>query len=416
MNSMMLVTLFGPKDINALSVMGELADAHSATLMDVQQTRTTKRYSLHVLLSISVSDERSNEYHRLFDGLSAAIRSYAEDNACEVSIDSVLARDTTCSAQPVCRLLLAGRKVSLTDIAAVSEVASTFKLPFETIQWLSGGGAATGNETRGDMTQQRGDSFSVVECLSSSTPSDEKSLRHVLLQLSQERQIDIHLQENSYDSRHRRLVCFDMDSTLIDAEVIDELAKEIGVGEQVAEITESAMRGDIAFDESFRRRMALLEGLDESVLATIANRLSLNPGVESLFINLNKRGYKTAILSGGFDYFAQFLQKKLGVDYVYANKLEIVGGKVTGRVTGEIVNGERKAELLTMLADKEDVRLSEVVAVGDGANDLLMLDKAGMGVAFRAKPRVKAAAKYNISHLGLDSMLYLMGFNATDIE
>ncbi|MGS2717480.1 phosphoserine phosphatase SerB [Eionea flava] len=403
---MMLVTLFGPKNTDALAVVGQLADAHSATLRDVQQTRTTTRYSLHALFDIKLSDDKSNDYHRLFDDLSAAIRAYAQENQCEVSIDSVLAQDTTCSAQPAYRLLLMGETISLADISAVNAVASEFSLSFETIQWLSDG----------DMIEQESHSFFVVECLASTPPSDESGLRQALLQLSQERSLDLHLQKNGYDSRHRRLVCFDMDSTLIDAEVIDELAKEIGVGDKVAAITESAMRGDIAFDESFRQRMALLEGLDESVLASIASRLKLNPGVEKLFVNLNKRGYKTAILSGGFDYFGRYLQQKLGVDYVYANNLDIVDGKVTGKVSGDIVNGERKAELLKMLAEKEGLRLSEVVAIGDGANDLLMLDTAGMGVAFRAKPRVKAAAKFNVSYLGLDSVLYLMGFNAVDID
>lgn len=409
MNSMMLVTLSGPKTIDLLTAMGELADTYSAILKDMQQTRTSTRHSLHVLFEITVTDNASNDYHRLFGGLSAAITAYANDNECLVKVDSVTPNDITRSAQPVCRLLLIGQGVSVADIAAVHQVAKTFGLMFETVQWLSD---RVDNAVDANIVNTP----TVVECLSSLLPDNMLALRQALLQLSSDLQLDIHLQENTYDSRHRRLVCFDMDSTLIDAEVIDELAKEIGLGEQVAAITESAMRGDIAFNESFRQRMALLEGLDETVLTSIAERLELNPGVEKLLANLNKQGYKTAILSGGFDYFGRYLQSKLGVDYVYANTLDIVDGKVTGKVNGDIVNGERKAELLKLLAEKEGLSLSQVVAVGDGANDLPMLGLAGMGVAFRAKPKVKAAADFNVSFSGLDSILYLMGFNVVDIE
>ena len=409
MNSMMLVTLSGPKSIDLLTAMGELADTYSAILKDIQQTRTSTRHSLHVLFEITVTDNASNDYHRLFGGLSAAITAYANDNECLVKVDSVTPNDVTRSAQPACRLLLIGQSVSVADIAAVHQVAKTFGLMFETVQWLS-------DRVVNAVDASIVNSPTVVECLSSLVPDDVLTLRQALLQLSSDLQLDIHFQENTYDSRHRRLVCFDMDSTLIDAEVIDELAKEIGLGEQVAAITESAMRGDIAFNESFRQRMALLEGLDEAVLASIAERLELNPGVEKLLANLNKQGYKTAILSGGFDYFGRYLQSKLGVDYVYANTLDIVGGRVTGKVNGDIVNGERKAELLKFLAEKEGLSLSQVVAVGDGANDLPMLGLAGMGVAFRAKPKVKAAAEFNVSFSGLDSILYLMGFNVVDIE
>jgi phosphoserine phosphatase len=404
----MLVTLSGPKSIDLLAAMGRLADTYSASLKDIQQTRTSTRHSLHILFEITVTNSASNDYHRLFGDLSAAITEYANDSQCLVKIDSVSPDDTTRSAQPAYRILLIGQQVSVAGIAAVHEVTKTFCLTFETVQWLSDRVNSTGNATIDNAP-------AVVECLSSLLPSNIPALREALLELSNDLQLDIHLQKNTYDSRHRRLVCFDMDSTLIDAEVIDELAKEMGVGVQVAAITESAMRGDIAFDESFRQRMRLLEGLDESVLASIAERLELNPGVEKLLTNLNKRGYKTAILSGGFDYFGRYLQKKLGIDYVYANALDIVDGKVTGKVRGDIVNGNRKAELLQFLADKEGLSLSQVVAVGDGANDLPMLGLAGMGVAFRAKPKVKAAAKFNVSYQGLDSILYLMGFHAADI-
>lgn len=216
--------------------------------------------------------------------------------------------------------------------------------------------------------------------------------------------------------RTRRLVCFDMDSTLIEAEVIDELAKAAGVGEQVIEITEAAMRGELDFEASFRKRLALLKGLDEGVLEDIAASLPITEGAEKLVSTINKLGYKTAILSGGFTYFGRYLQKRLGIDYVFANELEIENGKVTGQVSGTIVDGKRKAELLRELAQKEKISLEQVVAVGDGANDLPMLSIAGLGIAFRAKPLVKAEAKQAISHLGLDAILYLMGFRDREIQ
>lgn len=205
-----------------------------------------------------------------------------------------------------------------------------------------------------------------------------------------------------------------MDSTLIQAEVIDELAREAGVGDEVVAITESAMRGEIDFKESLRRRLKLLEGLEESSMQKVAQRIPLTDGAERLIANLRQFGYKTAILSGGFTYFGRILQEKLGVDYVYANELEIKDGKLTGNVVGDIVDAAKKAELLQMLAEKEEINLQQVIAVGDGANDLPMLNLAGLGIAFHAKPVVKEGARQSISTLGLDSILYLVGVRDRD--
>jgi phosphoserine phosphatase len=303
-------------------------------------------------------------------------------------------------------ITLLSRKLSSAHIARVAEIAANHSLNIDNINRLSGRISLDGttNQTK-----------ACVEFSVRGAPTDTAKLRAEFLKAASDLDVDIAFQEDNIYRRNRRLVVFDMDSTLIEAEVIDELAKEAGVGEQVAEITEAAMSGEIDFNESFRRRMALLKGLDVSVLEGIAERLPMTEGAEKLVSNLKALGFKTAILSGGFNYFASHLQKKLGFDYVYANELDIDSeGKVTGEVKGVIVNGERKAELLREIAKKEGIRLEQTIAVGDGANDLPMLSIAGLGIAFRAKPLVRESAKQAISTLGLDGILYLIGFRDRD--
>ena len=243
------------------------------------------------------------------------------------------------------------------------------------------------------------------------TPIDINDMRSQLMQLSSEMEFDFSLQRDNMFRRMRRLICFDMDSTLIQTECIDELAMRAGVGDKVKEITERAMRGEIDFKESFKERVALLKGLDVSVMQDIAEKLPITEGVDRLMAVLKRYGYKIAILSGGFTFFGEYLQRKYGIDYMYANELEIDdNGKLTGNYLGEIVDGHRKAELLKLIAQVEKVNLAQTIAVGDGANDLPMISEAGLGIAFHAKPRVQANAKQSINTIGLDGVLYFLGF------
>ena len=236
------------------------------------------------------------------------------------------------------------------------------------------------------------------------------------MDISRDLDVDIAFQEDNIFRRNRRLVCFDMDSTLIQTEVIDELAELAGVGAEVKAITESAMQGEIDFKESFKRRMKLLKGLSEDVLHNVAINLPITKGAKRLIDTLHSYGFKTAILSGGFTYFGDYLQKKLDIDYVYANELEIIDGVLTGGYIGDIVDGNKKAEYLKLLAKKEGIDISQTIAIGDGANDLPMLNLAGLGIAFHAKPKVKDNAQSSISSIGLDGVLYLLGYHDRHID
>ena len=301
---------------------------------------------------------------------------------------------------------LLGRQISSKHLARVAEVVAQQGCNIDQITRLSG------RRTLKNPEEKRAAS---VQLSLSGEVKNIAAMHSEFLQISQEMDLDVAVQEDNLYRRSRRLVCFDMDSTLIQAEVIDELAKVAGIGEQVAAITEAAMRGEMDFSESFRRRMALLEGLDESVLAGIAERLPITEGAERLIKHLRHFGYKVAILSGGFTYFANYLKEKLGIDYVYANTLDFKGGKLTGKVVGEIIDGQMKAKLLRQLAEQEGISLEQVIAVGDGANDLPMLSIAGLGIAFHAKPIVKEQAKHSIATLGLDGILYLLGMRDREI-
>ncbi len=305
-------------------------------------------------------------------------------------------------------ITILGRKLTARHIALVSRVIADQNLNIDGIQRLTG---------RQPLDEpEKALQKSCVEFSVRGTPQDYDLMQKRLMQITSEEEVDISLQEDTMYRRCRRLVCFDMDSTLIGTEVIDELAERAGVGAQVRDITERAMRGEIDFRESFTERVALLKGLDESVMREIAENLPITEGVDRMMTVLKRTGYKTAILSGGFTYFGNYLKQRFGFDYVYANDLEIVDGKLTGRYVGEIVDGRRKAELLRLIAQVENVNIKQTIAVGDGANDLPMLSIAGLGIAFHAKPKVKATARQSISTIGLDGILYFLGLKDSRIE
>lgn len=295
---------------------------------------------------------------------------------------------------------LLGRTITAQHIARVSSVIEHHRLNIDIIERLSG---------RASLVQNNNEQRACVEFSVSGELEDSFGLRAAFMNITHEFEIDIAFQSDSMFRRNRRLVVFDMDSTLLKIEVIDELAKAHGVGEEVMKITESAMHGDLDFNQSFTKRLSLLKGLGEAKVKAIGDALPMTDGAERLISTLKKLGYKTAIVSGGFTYFGNILKQKLGIDYLYANELEIMNGVVTGSVKGDIVDGKRKAEYLTEITLKENISLEQVIAVGDGANDLPMLTLAGLGIAFNAKPIVRQTAKQSISTLGLDGVLYLIG-------
>lgn len=304
-------------------------------------------------------------------------------------------------------LTLLGRKLTAQQIAGATKLLAEQQLNIDGIRRLTG---------RIPLDEKKANVRACIEFSVRGTPKDREELQSQLMQLSASLGMDFSFQQDNMYRRMRRLICFDMDSTLIETEVIDELAIRAGVGDQVKAITERAMRGEIDFCESFKERVALLKGLDESVMRDIAEHLPITEGVERLMFVLKRYGYKIAILSGGFTYFGNYLKEKFGIDYVYANQLEIVDGKLTGRYLGDIVDGKRKAELLRLLAQVENVDIAQTIAVGDGANDLPMLSTAGLGIAFHAKPKVVANAQQAINTIGLDGVLYFLGFKDSYLD
>ncbi|MCB1690958.1 MAG: phosphoserine phosphatase SerB [Halioglobus sp.] len=398
MNQILLITIGGEDQAGVTAGLTALLTEYSVNILDIGQAVIHAALSLGLL--VELPEGCSSEE------VAGAVRNFAlrRDLRVVTSVVSQESYSQWVEAQGQARYIvtLLSRKITSDQLARVTRVISQHGLNIDGINRLSG---------RIPLGKLPALSKACLEFSARGTLRDSAAFRRELLEVASAMEMDLAFQQDNMYRRNRRLVVFDMDSTLIEAEVIDELAKLAGVGEQVSAITERAMRGEIDFCESFRTRVALLKGLDESALESVAEQLKITEGAEHLISTLRTLGYKTAILSGGFNYFARYLQARLGIDYIHANELDTAEGRVTGEIKGPIVDGARKAQLLQQLADEQGIDLQQVIAVGDGANDLPMLSIAGLGIAFRAKPLVQKSAEQSISTLGLDAILYLLGFS-----
>ena len=380
----------------------EILSKYDVTILDIGQADIHQTLSLGILFKSKDTESGNIMKELLFKAseLGVNIRFYP------VSVEEY---ENWVSMQGKNRYIITilGRRLTAKQISAATKIIAEQGLNIDSIKRLTG---------RVPLDEEKASVRSCIEFSVRGNPKNRVEMQRSLMKLSSEMGMDFSLQLDNMYRRMRRLICFDMDSTLIQTECIDELAERAGVGEQVKAITERAMRGEIDFKESFTERVALLKGLDESVMKEIAENLPITEGVERLMFVLKHYGYKIAILSGGFTYFGEYLKRKFGIDYVYANELEIENGKLTGRYLGEIVDGKRKAELLRLLAQVEKVDIAQTIAVGDGANDLPMLSTAGLGIAFHAKPKVVENAEQSINTIGLDGVLYFLGFKDSYLD
>jgi len=388
-DTQLLLTFTGPDAPGITAAITESLAQHDAVLADVEQVVVQGQLVLGFVVGIN----GAGEAFQVITELRAIAR------ALGLSLDHALAEDARPDPDRTrYALTLISRSIGAVELQAVSQLLAAYGANIERIHRLS----------------ERG--LTCLEITASLPLAQEAALKRALLAASSRGEFDVALQKEDLLRRSKRLVAMDMDSTLITIEVIDELARAYGVGEAVSAITRRAMHGEMDYDQSLRERVALLEGLDASVLHKIANDLPLAEGAETLMRVLKRLGYRTAVISGGFSIAAEALQERLGIDRAWSNVLEIKDGKLTGKVLGTIVNAARKAELLEQFAIDEGVPLDQVIAIGDGANDLLMLQRAGHGIAFHAKPKLREAAHSSISSGGLDSMLYLLGIPERDIE
>ncbi|MCD7899249.1 MAG: phosphoserine phosphatase SerB [Bacteroides sp.] len=399
---LILIRITGEDRPGLTASITEALAKYDTTILDIGQADIHNTLSLGILFK---SDERNSGFimkELLFKATSLGVTIHFFPISVEEYEDWVKMQGKNRYI-----LTLLGRKLSAMQIAAVTRILAEQGMNIDAIKRLTG---------RIPLDETKGNIRACIEFSVRGTPKDRQQMQEQLMILARELQMDFSFQLDNMYRRMRRLICFDMDSTLIETEVIDELAIRAGVGEQVKEITERAMRGEIDFTESFRERVALLKGLDVSVMREIAENLPITEGVDRLMYVLKRYGYKIAILSGGFTYFGRYLQDKYGIDYVYANELEIVDDKLTGNYLGDVVDGKRKAELLRLIAQVEKVDIAQTIAVGDGANDLPMLGIAGLGIAFHAKPKVVANAKQSINTIGLDGVLYFLGFKDSYLD
>ncbi len=403
-SEIILISISGEDKPGVTSSITEILGKYDATILDIGQADIHHTLSLGILFKMSDNAESGHI-------LKEVLFKCSELNV-NVRFTAVTPERYTnwVGRQGKSRYIVTilGKVITAKQLSRVTKAVSDQNLNIDSIKRLTG-----------RPSLKTDDENAVRSCIELSVRGellDKNLLSAQFLAYSAELGIDISFQKDDMFRRNRRLICFDMDSTLIKTEVIDELADRAGVGEQVRAITEKAMRGEIDFSESFEQRVALLKGLDESVMREIAENLPIMDGAVRLMSILKKCGFKIAILSGGFSYFGNHLKKLFEVDYLYANELEIVDGKLTGRHLGDIVDGKRKAELLKLIAQVEKIDLEQVIAVGDGANDLPMLNLAGLGIAFHAKPKVKANAQQSISTIGLDGVLYFLGFRDIHID
>lgn len=400
---LILINISGFDRPGVTSALSEILARYDAQILDIGQADIHHTLSLGILFKTS-----SNVSGDLMKDL--LFKAYELNVKIRFIPISAEAYEEWVSLQGKDRWIITilGRRLSARHIALVSKEIARQGLNIDSIRRLTG--RMPLDEDKEPLSKQ------CIEFSVRGNPVDASEMQSNFMGISAKEGFDISLQEDNVYRRCRRLICFDMDSTLIQTECIDQLAECAGVGEKVREITERAMRGEIDFTESFRERVALLKGLDVNVMEGIAERLPITEGVGRMMEVLKRTGYKTAILSGGFTFFGEYLKRKFGFDYMYANELEVMDGKLTGRYVGEVVDGRRKAELLRLIAQVENVDMAQTIAVGDGANDLPMLSAAGLGIAFHAKPKVKESARQSISTIGIDGVLYFLGFKDSYIS